>query len=76
MRENPGRRRISLAEISIKDLRLGASQGSLEPAASRLGLAAPEPGTLLIEVPALPCTPVSNLEHLHDDVVALPTALP
>lgn len=51
----------TLAEISIKDLPLGASQGSLEPAASCLGFAPPETGTLLVEVPALPCTPVSNL---------------
>lgn len=61
MRENPGRGRVSLAEISIKDLPLGAIPGSSEPAASHLGPAAPEPGTFLIEVPALPCTPVSNL---------------
>lgn len=60
MRENPGRRRVSLAEMRIKDL-MGASQGFLEPAASHLGLAPPETGTLLVEVPALPCTPVSNL---------------
>lgn len=54
----------------------GASQVSLEVVASSLGLAPPEPGTLLVEIPALPCTPVSNLQHLHDDVIALPAALP
>lgn len=77
MRENPGRgRECPWLRFSIKDLPLGASQGSLEPAASSLGLAPPEPGTFLVEVPALPCTPVSNLQHLHNDVIALPAALP
>lgn len=55
---------------------MGVKSGSLEAGASSLGLAPPEPGTLLVEVPALPCTPVSNLQHLHDNVIALPAALP
>lgn len=77
MRENPGRgREFPWLTPSVKKL-LGASQVSLEAAASeRLGFAPPEPGTLFIEVPALPCTPVSNLEHLHDNVIALPAAFP
>lgn len=76
MRENPAREReCPWLRPSVKHL-LGASQVSLEVAASSLGLAPPEPGTLLVEVPALPCTPVSNLQHLHDDVIALPAALP
>lgn len=55
---------------------MGVKSGSLEAVASSLGLAPPEPRTLLVEVPALPCTPVSNLQHLHDNVIALPAALP
>lgn len=55
---------------------MGVKLASLEVVAPSLGLAPPEPRTLLVEVPALPCTPVSNLQHLHDNVIALPAALP
>lgn len=49
--------------------------GSLETTASTFAVP-PEPGTLFIEVPAFPCTPVSNLQHLHNNVIALPAAFP
>lgn len=70
------RERVSLAETQHKRSPSGCWAGILGTQASSLGLAAPEPGTLLVEVPTLPCTPVSNLQHLHDDVIPLPAALP
>lgn len=50
-------------------------RSSLETTASTLAVP-PEPRTLLIEVSAFPCTPVSNLQHLHNNVIALPAAFP
>ena len=76
VRKSWKRERMSLAEIQHKRSPSGCWTGFLEIKASSLGLAPPEPGTLLIEVPTLPCTPVSNLQHLHDNVIALPAALP
>lgn len=46
------------------------------PGPGALLAASPELGVLLVEIPALPCAPVSNLQHLDDNVVALPAALP
>lgn len=60
VRKSWKRERMFLAEIQ-HERSPECWTGFLEIKASSLGLAPPEPGTLLIEVSALPCTPVSNL---------------